>query len=51
MSILVKPELPDFQPLKDLLSKKVSGDIIVHPKASWTSLIWALYQADNAKDY
>jgi len=23
----------------------------VHPKASWTSLIWALYQVDNAKDY
>jgi len=22
----------------------------VHPKASWTSLIWALYQVDNAKD-
>jgi len=24
-------------------------DIIVHPKASWTSLIWALYQVDKAK--
>jgi len=31
--------------------KQVSGDIIVHPEASWTSLIWALYQVGNAKDY
>ena len=23
----------------------------MHPKTSWTSLIWALYQVDNAKDY
>jgi len=23
----------------------------VHPKASQTSLIWTLYQVDNAKDY
>ena len=30
---------------------EVSGDIIVHPKASWTGLIWALYQVDNAQDY
>jgi len=29
---------------------EVSGNITVHPKASWNSLIWALYQADNAKD-
>ena len=35
--------------VSEAYGKEVSGDIvIVHPKASWISLIWALY---HAKDY